>query len=603
MPNLTSPATLREQAALLDRHIFHQSLRSATRAVMIGLGVPSLALLGMIFILLRASAWVEHTDAVIAQAHEVETTMLAMQAGSRGFWLTHEEAFLAPYTEGEEALEGRLKGLQNLVSDNPSQTAQAGKVEAALHEWRSRLAASMAEERTAPTSLQLEASAALSARARQELKTFVNEEERLRDERVRRVKWSVAVLFATLGGVALVGIPWLTLRLKSLLRKLNATYSTSLSAVHRRADELHVTLNSIGDAVLATDSTGRVEFLNPVAEEMTGWTNAEAQGKPLEAVFVIFNEETGATTENPVARVLRENVVVGLANHTVLRSRQGVEVAIEDSAAPIRDEAGKVLGVILVFHDASASREAVRLLGIAKKKADEANRSKDALLATLSHELRTPLTPVLFAVEFIRSHPELPAELLEEVAMIKRNIQVEVRLIDDLLDISKIIQGKLFLELERRDIHDLIVLAMEMVRPQAVEKKIELVCECEASKREWRVDPARFQQVIWNLLRNAIKFSPDGGSIQVITREKEGGGLRIEVIDHGIGIQPEMLGRIFQPFDQGELRENHRYGGMGLGLAISKAVVEAHGATIRAVSEGLGRGAQFIVEWPAPDAK
>lgn len=234
--------------------------------------------------------------------------------------------------------------------------------------------------------------------------------------------------------------------------------------------------------------------------------------------------------------------------------------------------------------------------------AERANRAKDDLLAALSHELRMPLTPVLLAAATLRDDPRLPVEVREQLAMIERNVTLEARLVDDLLDLTKISHGKLHLRSEPCDAHYLIELAVEIVREEAHEKNIVIERNLDAPQSGLMADPARFQQVVWNLLRNAVKFTPRGGKISIRTSNpgpaKTGHWLRIEVVDTGIGIDPTGLSQIFLPFEQGQHGGDHRFGGVGLGLAIARAVVLMHGGRITAESAGINQGSTFAVELP-----
>ncbi len=510
-------------------------------------------------------------------------------------------------------------------------------------------------------------------------------------------------------------------------------------ALERKTEELarqrewfRVTLASIGDAVIVTDAAGAVTFLNPVAERLTGWSAAEAAGRPFMTVCPLFNEATGVPAENPIEEVLREGVVVGLANHTVLRPREGRDIPIEDSAAPILDEKGGIRGVVLVFHDVTEkhARErelqeaewrartalevanggawvhdlkrdvvigdamvansfnvpvercragepiasltaavheddrprvleaashslatgepfraeyrvlgadgvlrwldararversldgaAERVVGVvldmtarkqaeaellaAKEKLEAASRAKDNFLAALSHELRTPLAPVLMTATALREDERLPSETRDQLGMMERNIAVEARLIDDLLDLTRVSQGKLPLHLQLCDVHSLIGLAAEIVKDEAQAKGIAIERRLAAGQSGLMGDPARFQQVMWNLLRNSVKYTPNGGRIDIRTSNATApdgvSWLKIEVSDNGIGIEPQFIERIFQAFEQGSLSGEHRFGGLGLGLSIARAIVDLHGGAIRAESAGKGRGATFIVELP-----
>ncbi len=226
-----------------------------------------------------------------------------------------------------------------------------------------------------------------------------------------------------------------------------------------------------------------------------------------------------------------------------------------------------------------------------KEAAEAANAAKDLFLATLSHELRTPLTPVLIWAGGTVNSPDLPPDIAEGLAMICRNVELEARLIDDLLDLTRITRGKLELRVRRVDAHDLLQHALEIVRSDIEAQKLHLDLTLTASNSIVSADPARLQQVFWNVLRNAAKFTPPGGKISVHSLNPSPAEITIRVSDTGVGIEPQFLGKIFDAFEQvGARRE-----GLGLGLAISNAVVEMHCGTMKAFSEGPGKGAAFLV--------
>jgi signal transduction histidine kinase len=227
--------------------------------------------------------------------------------------------------------------------------------------------------------------------------------------------------------------------------------------------------------------------------------------------------------------------------------------------------------------------------------AERASRAKDDFLAALSHELRTPLTPVLMTAAALESDPALPAETRSQLAMMRRNIELEARLIDDLLDLTRISRGKLQIAPAVTDLHLLLQHTVEIVRSDALGKQVAIEFIFEATRHHVRGDPTRLQQVFWNLLKNALKFTPTGGRVTVTTRNDEEGWMILSVDDTGVGISAEALPRIFNAFEQGDVAGHHRYGGLGLGLAISRAIVEAHCGIIQAASAGPGRGASFTV--------
>ena len=260
-------------------------------------------------------------------------------------------------------------------------------------------------------------------------------------------------------------------------------------------------------------------------------------------------------------------------------------------------------GLISVSRDITENKRAEQELRLAKEAAESASSAKDRFLATLSHELRTPLNPVLLKVSSLKEDPSLPEVLREQLQMIERNITLEARLIDDLLDISRVSSGKLQLRMEHCDIHTLIGLVVEMVHADAREKDITVTLELGAQYHGMMGDPARLQQVFWNLLRNAVKFTPNGGTVHVRTRDTGNPQLlpriRIEVQDSGIGIAPEALDSIFEPFEQEQRSRRASVQGLGLGLAIARAIMDLHQGTLGVESGGPGHGATFLVDAPA----
>lgn len=394
-----------------------------------------------------------------------------------------------------------------------------------------------------------------------------------------------------------------------LLREQARDRELAREEVQRQRDELQgqkdllsVTLNSIGDCVIVTDLAGHITLINPVAEDLTGWTAKEAVGKPLNEVFKIISERTREVVESPVEKVMRLGQIVGLANHTLLIRKDGTEVPIDDSGAPIRDADGDIRGVVLVFRDFSARREAETKLEAAKAAAEAAktaaetaNRSKDSFLALLSHELRTPLAPVLTTLSVWEMDARLPGELKSDVEIMRRSIELEARLIDDLLDITRVEKGVLSISPELNDVHTLVESVAAMYQSEIQRRGMTLELKLGARQHFANVDPARMQQVFWNLLRNAAKFTGEGGKITVTTDNEPEGSLRIRVADTGVGISKETLTRLFLPFEQGE----QKHDGLGLGLAISKAIVDAHSGAIAASSDGPGKGACLTITLPA----
>jgi PAS domain S-box-containing protein len=339
-------------------------------------------------------------------------------------------------------------------------------------------------------------------------------------------------------------------------------FASSRRSAEKRLREQHellqVTLSSIGDAVIAADIDGKVSFINPTAEALTGWTMAQAAGKPLSEIFPIINEDTRETVESPFAAVVEKGVVVGLANHTALINRDGREIPVEDSGAPIRDASGKIIGVIIVFHDVSERRrvekERVRLLAFeqsARAEAETAGRLKDEFLATVSHELRTPLSAILGWAAMLKNSKMEEETLKNALEVIERNARAQAEIIDDILDVSRIITGKLHIESSPVEPAPIIRHAVETLRPAALAKSINLEASLDENGALVLGDSDRLRQIIWNLVSNAIKFTPAGGDVK-INLTQVASRVEIKVSDNGAGISEKFLPYVFERFRQND---------------------------------------------------
>ena len=373
-----------------------------------------------------------------------------------------------------------------------------------------------------------------------------------------------------------------------------------------------ITLNSIADAVITSDPNGLITYLNTAAEALTGWPIADAMGRPLDDVFRIVDERTRRPIENPALTVLRTGHGATLDGQTVLFSRDGTEHAIADSAAPIRDAQETILGVVLVFRDVEhqraevAARQAAvaereRLLAAertARAEAERASRIKDEFIAMVSHELRTPLNAILGWTQLMARTPGDLALLDRGLDVVARNTRLQAQLVSDLLDISRIVEGKLTLEMRSLDVREVVSDAIDTVAQDAAANGLTLTGQLDDAPVYVAGDPARLQQVVWNLLSNAIKFTPSPGEITVALRRTDG-HVEITVADTGAGIRPDALPHIFDRFHQADRSITRRFGGLGLGLAIVKSLVELHGGRVRADSAGEGTGSTFTITLPS----
>jgi PAS domain S-box-containing protein len=357
----------------------------------------------------------------------------------------------------------------------------------------------------------------------------------------------------------------------------------------------------MGEGLYTTDAQGRVTFMNPAAEKLFGWTLDQLRGKKMHDV-THYKHRDGTPfpcEECPGLRVLREGNI--LTNHQdVFIRRDGTFFDVIHSASPIR-EGGKLTGLVVVLNDVSEHNRAIEEVRQAKEEAERASRRKDEFLAALSHELRTPLTPVLMTAAALREEKGLPSDVRQQLAMIERNVELEARLIDDLLDLARVSHGKLLLRMQPCDAHGLVALALDMVGNEAASKRHTIEVDLTARRSLVTGDPARLQQVFWNLIRNAVKFTPESGHVIVRSHDRADHFV-LEISDSGVGISPGTIERIFLPFEQGRVSANQRSAGLGLGLSIAKAILDLHGGTIRAESGGAGKGATFCVELPATEA-
>ena len=226
------------------------------------------------------------------------------------------------------------------------------------------------------------------------------------------------------------------------------------------------------------------------------------------------------------------------------------------------------------------------------------NRGKDTFLANLSHELRTPLSPVLMSISALEMR-QLPRDLHDEIAIVRRNVELAVKLMDDLLDLTRTSRGKIELNLQVVDAFAIIQQTVKVCAAEAAAKSLQLSLDVRPGCCFLRADPDRLEQVFWNLIKNAVKFTPPGGRVEIHCSAKKGNRIEIQVKDSGVGIEPELLPRLFNPFEQGGRETTQRFGGLGLGLTISHRLVELHGGELLAHSEGRGRGATFTVRLPA----
>ena len=410
-------------------------------------------------------------------------------------------------------------------------------------------------------------------------------------------------------------IEWQALQLRAvnarLQREIEQREAAQRDAMFEREERQRVVLASIADAVMTTDAQGLLTSLNPVAEQLIGMSTAETKGLPLATALRGAAPSDLQPLETIVSSALYGGERLRGPAPVAFTAADGKHHYLEYSAAPIRDSAGSIVGSVVIAQDITARHEAelertraLRLEQDARRVAERANRARDEFLAVISHELRTPLNAIVGWAYVLRTTRADPAQTVQAVEAIHRSAMAQKRLIEDLLDMSRIVNGKIDLILQRTDFRALVGTAVETVRPLASEKAIALQCSLAADIGEVIADRVRMEQVIWNVLTNAVKFTPAGGRVDVALTQR-GDNIELSVRDTGEGIAPEILPHVFEAFRQGDSSTTRKRGGLGLGLAIAHQLVSMHGGTITAGSAGPGQGAVFTVALPVarPDGR
>jgi PAS domain S-box-containing protein len=360
-----------------------------------------------------------------------------------------------------------------------------------------------------------------------------------------------------------------------------------LDKARRYAESL---IKNAPDPVFVTDLQGKILQTNDAVSDLLGFREDEVVEQSVSRFIT-----TGEAREFVAA--LREIVEHGVTRNVRLnpRSASGEVIPTMLNASALRDADGRVTGAIGILRDMRAYERVVRALEESRQELQAADQAKDRFLAMVSHELRTPLTAMLGWARMLRGGILDRATAARALDVIERNTTLQARLIDDLLDLSRIMTGKLQLELQKVDPVDVVQAAIEAVQAGVDAKQITLKAVLDPSAGPIVADPKRLQQVVWNLLSNAIKFTPSHGVIE-LTLEETAGTVRIAVRDTGSGFNPDLLPNMFKPFHQGT--DGRRLGGLGLGLAIVHQIVGLHGGTVRASSAGAGQGATFTVDLP-----
>ena len=411
-------------------------------------------------------------------------------------------------------------------------------------------------------------------------KKFTENERTLREERYGWFGKSVVLLLAC------TVIPVVLYRRRMALKRVSVMYNFSLQALLQSSQRFRM-FSAVVDLYMWTaNSSGELDYANEQCISFLGDPNILGN-----SWFQYVHPEDMPR----VSRVWQESVRTGAPYEVEarFRFRTGEYRWLLNRARCIRDAQGK----ITKWFGGAADIDALK---IAQQGALDANRAKDVFLAALSHELRNPLNPALLIASEEAENPELPKSIRSSFNVILNNIELEARLIDDLLDLTRISAGKLSLRRQLVDVHKIFKDALACVQSDQLSKHISLTVDWSAQKNEVNGDPLRLRQIFWNILKNSVKFTPPDGTVRVNASNADSHVI-IKVTDSGIGIKPEELPRLFNPFAQGDhagKTGSQVYGGLGLGLAIAKNLTDMHDGSIKAESEGTDKGSTFTVELP-----
>ena len=545
----------------------------------------------------RSARLVDHSDQVIAHANNLVKLMVDEETGLRGFLLTHDRTFLQPYRQADQQLGNEFSTLFRLVRRDPEQTARLQRMQTASVAWQQNARQTIALSTPASDlkTEMLERKRQMDA-LRAAADDFLSAETRIRESRsFAALRVDAVTLYGLIGLAAILGL-LLAWEIYRLFRKLAGAYTLQIEQVQRWGDEsyareqwLNTTLRSIGDAVIACDPEGKVVFMNAVAEQLTGWKEAEADGLPLSEIFYILNQRTRAAVESPVDVVRRSGKRVGLANHTILINKDRKEFHIDDSAAPILDKDSRLIGIVLVFRDIS-ERYASELALMRAEKLASAGR----LAASIAHEVNNPLEGLVNLIYLARSEQDL-GKIRTHLTEADRELQRIAHITRQSLGFYRENSSASFFrpDVITREVFDFYSF-------RAASARVSLHVNIKTEQKAFG-NAGEFRQVISNLLANSLDACRAEAAICVRVRAAHSPrdpalpGVRVVVADTGCGIGPENLKHIFEPFFT-----TKKDTGTGLGLWVSRELIEKHGGHlgVRSSINGHRTGTVFSLFLP-----
>jgi PAS domain S-box-containing protein len=532
----------------------------------------------------------------LLELEKTESLLKDAETGQRGFLYTGDPRYLLPYEQARAQIDFQFNELMRLTDSRPQQQSSVVDLRALeqvkMSELQQTIDLYRAGKSDVARGLVLSDFGLLTMEHFRKIIDQVEKTEAsLESVRVAEYQKTVRRTIASIYLASVLATIGLALLAYHILREMSLREKHARE-IHAREEWFRVTLTSIGDAVIVTDESGRVAFMNPVAESLIGTRFARVKGRDISDVLAIFNEFTGAVSQDPVKKVMQEGKVVGLANHTVLKHADGRLIPIEDSAAPIRDDMGELIGVVLVFRDVTNERKTQDLLRRSEKLAAAARLS-----ATVAHEINNPLEAVGNLIYLAKGNPNASPEIVKSLSIAEQELE----------RVAHITRQTLGFYRESNE-------ARPVELPPLIESVLRLYSN-KLSSKNIRVErdfgqcppmlgvPGELKQVISNLVSNAVDAVSPNGKIRLRTQgvdDHNGGRIQLVIEDDGPGVAPEHRSRIFEPFFT-----TKKDIGTGLGLWVSREIIERHGGTITVSApdgNGSAPGASFVIELPChPD--
>jgi PAS domain S-box-containing protein len=562
----------------MDERSFQRLLRRTVAIPVTLLVLLAVTLLVEILTLTSSLKWVDHAEQVITNSRQLMRYMVDMETGVRGYHLTGDKSFLEPYQAAKARVPEQQALLLQLTSKNPDQQRRFREIQDLDLRWIDYADALLRQPVGNALSIKdFETGKGLMDQIRAKQREILTVEDQLRDVRYRRSTILGNIADGTAVGLSLLVAFLLFTLTRRELYALSSSYERHLRAEGEKAEQLResresyqITLKSIGDAVVSTDAEGKVSFLNPVAQQLTGWGYDAASGRSLHEVLRIVDEKTRSEIDDPVQTVRHSRGAVGLSNNLLLIDRSHREYPIELNAAPILNDHSQLVGVVIVFRDVTERRRAEQTLRRSERLA-QAGR----LSATIAHEIRNPLDTVSNLIYLLRHEQEASEASAQYLEMAS----------DELTRIAQITGQLLTFHREARtpidvDLADVLQSVLMLHAPQIRRGHIKVEQRLEAGGSV-RGFPGELRQVFSNLVGNAIDAMPHGGKLILHVRESSHSGdpaskgVRVTVLDSGAGISLGIRRNLFAPFytTKGEK-------GTGLGLWVSRGIIEKHEGTI-----------------------